>query len=187
MAISNMKDPMRALMTIGEVVSWSGLYRRLSRMKQNLDEGVLNTIIDHKKNTRRVGTTTQPEIRTTPEVSLNQEEVYRPYQERTSVSFNQHQNSGQNGNPNFQGGNLSYQRNNQNYQRNNQNYRNPPRNNQSYDQPPRNQGPPVNQNQNPNPIQPVSNPIAPPQNQNANPQPNYSTVPFNYNRDNNGN
>ena len=187
MAISNMKDPMRALMTIGEVVSWSGLYRRLSRMKQNLDEGVLNTIIDHKKNTRRVGTTTQPESRTTPEVSLNQEEVYRPYQERTSVSFNQHQNPGQNGNPNFQGGNPNYQRNNQNYQRNNQNYRNPPRNNQSYDQPPRNQGPPVNQNQNPNPIQPVSNPIAPPQNQNANPQPNYSTVPFNYNRDNNGN
>ena len=80
MAISNMKDPMGALMTIGEVISWSGLYRRLSRMKQNLDEGVLNTIIDHKKNTRRVGTTTQPEIRTTPEVSLNQEEVYRPYQ-----------------------------------------------------------------------------------------------------------
>ncbi|XXG41933.1 hypothetical protein AAC387_Pa01g2298 [Persea americana] len=64
---------------------------------------------------------------------------------------------------------------------------NSPRNNQSFDQPPRNQGPPVNQNQNPNPIQPVSNPIAPPQNQNANPQPNYGTVPFNYNRDNNSN
>ena len=79
MAISNMKDPMRALMTIREVVSWSGVYYRLSRMKQNLDEGVLNTIIDQKKNTRRACTTTQPESRTTPKVSLNQEEVYRPY------------------------------------------------------------------------------------------------------------
>ena len=42
MVISNMKEPMRTLMTIGEVMNWSGLHHRLSRMKQNLDDGILN-------------------------------------------------------------------------------------------------------------------------------------------------
>ena len=44
MVISNMKEPMRTLMTIGEVTNWSGLHHRLSRMKQNLDDGIVNNL-----------------------------------------------------------------------------------------------------------------------------------------------
>ena len=56
MVISNMKEPMRTLMTIGEVMNWSGLHHRLSRMKQNLDDGILNNlgISDQKRIVRRV-------------------------------------------------------------------------------------------------------------------------------------
>ena len=79
MVISNMKEPMRTLMTIGEVMNWSGLHHRLSRMKQNLDDGILNNlgISDQKRIVRRV--TNQEANRVTPEVNSTQELVYRPY------------------------------------------------------------------------------------------------------------
>ena len=114
MVISNMKEPIRTLMTIGEVMNWSGPRHMLSRMKQNLDDGILNNLgVSNQKRIARC-VTNQVENSATPKVNSTQEVVYRPYNHGQEINFSQHRNQGQNRDANFQ-------RNDQNFW-NDQNY-----------------------------------------------------------------